>query len=639
MNAIRRVKIRQNMNRSETVIPVAADSCFRFEMFPEGGNLIAGLPSRLVFKATDGRGYPVDVAGVLYADGISPTEFQSAHAGMGSVEFTPSADRTYRIHLANGKSYPLPEIRPQGLSLRLINRDSAFLEFQVLQSAEQPARIVYLTGQIRGMVCCAARGLLKDSLKIRMPLEEFPAQGIAEFTLYDENLLPRAERLAYLHPGKRLYITANVPKKYFATREKVEVKINVTDEKGQPVIAHLGVGIFDNAYNNNDPSGILTHCYLSSQIRGKIYNPAYYFDEKNKDRSAAMDLLLLTQGWRRYVWRADSSTTRGQAVVTDGITGLRTVGEKKRKDAAVLQLVKIFDTNGNAQFVAVDSTGYFAIDADLMNTFNPGYLYLQPMLPKELKPELGMDDPFKTISRIRAMKKTFHPPVNPETGLQREDDPPPIIGSEVILLNEVTVTGKSRRPLRDKFPGHLDSLAQMDLGPWECDHGSLENYLPGYTHHHDPEYCPCPAPTKRHPPVIGKRYEILKPKYNPDSGPGDCRFIVEDRRIIVYEGPAYSDEELLRMNGLWRVKGYYGVREFYHSDETDMQSSLPDARNTLFRSPSVITDKQGQATVSFYCSDLNTAFTGRIEGVDGAGLLGASAFEFSVLKMPSLKKE
>jgi hypothetical protein len=67
-----------------------------------------------------------------------------------------------------------------------------------------------------------------------------------------------------------------------------------------------------------------------------------------------------------------------------------------------------------------------------------------------------------------------------------------------------------------------------------------------------------------------------------------------------------------------------------------MQSSLPDARNTLFWSPAVVTDENGEATVSFYCSDLNTTFTGRIEGTDGAGLLGLSNFDFRVLKIPAV---
>ncbi len=62
---------------------------------------------------------------------------------------------------------------------------------------------VYLVGQIRGTVCCVAKGLLKDRLKMKIPLSEFPYQGIAEFTLFNA-AQPVAERLVYVHPEKKL---------------------------------------------------------------------------------------------------------------------------------------------------------------------------------------------------------------------------------------------------------------------------------------------------------------------------------------------------------------------------------------------------------------------------------------------------
>jgi hypothetical protein len=486
-----------------------------------------------------------------------------------------------------------------------------------------------------------ARGLLRDSLKVQLPLKEFPGQGIAVITLYDEKLQPVAERLVYVHPEKKLCITATTDKKNYLTREKVSVKIRTTDEKGNPVAAHLGISVYDPYYGNpEDPTNILTHAYLSSQIRGKLYDPGYYFDEKNSGREVALDLLLLTQGWRRYVWQPENLTPHGPDVVYDEITGIQKV-KKKKNDQAVLQVIKVSDADKNTQFITVDSAGYFAVDASLLKTFNSGYLYLKPMLPEKFNPALVIDDPFEAILHAKKIKKAFYPLACPDFA-EAADERPLVTSQGVILLNEVIVTGKSGKIIRDKYMGQLDSLAQMHLGPWVCEEGHLENYLPGYTHHHDPRYCPCPVPVKqRSIPVKGKLYALFKPKYfdNCKGKGGGCCFMVLDRIKITYSGPVYSDEELLRMNGLWRTKGYYGVREFYQPDEVDMQSSLPDSRNTLFRSPSVVTDENGEATVSFYSSDLNTGFVGRIEGTDGMGLLGMSAFDFRVLKVPVFGKE
>jgi hypothetical protein len=626
-SALRRVKIQKDISQSDTAKTLPTAEGFRFETFPEGGNLIAGISSKLAFKATDGHGYPVDVSGALYQDDTLLLEFASVHAGMGLIQFTPLQDKTYQIRLANGETYPLPEIFPYGMTLRLTEQGSEFLRFTISQSEGLPKQNFYLTGQLRSMVCCVAKGLLKSELNVKIPLNEFPGQGIAVFTLFNEKGLPVAERLVYVHPKKKLYITVSQNKKVYRTRENARIKIKVTDEKGQPVIAHLGVSVFEALYNNpNDPANILTHVYLSSQIRGKIYDPASCFDEKNKDRKAAMELLLLTQGWRRYVWQADNLKPKGQAVVTDEITGIQTV--KRKKEKSLEQFILVSDVNDNSQWIETDSTGYFAIDAGIMKNLQRGYLYLKPLLSKEFKPELNIEDPFSSINKIRPVKETFYPLANRNDRPKEETARPPVIRLDsVIALDEIVVTAKAQRPFRDKYMGHLDSLAQKDFGPWVCEHGWLENYLPGYTHHHDPTYCPWPNDAGKHSlPVIGKTYYIMKAKYYDNH-----RFDVEDEKYITYQGPNYSDEELLKMNNLWRVKGYYSTPEFYQPDDMEIFSSLPDARNTLLWAPSIITDEKGEATVSFYSSDINTGFTGRIEGVGGTGLLGATTFEFRVI--------
>ena len=262
---------------------------FRFNLFPEGGNLVSGLPFRLAFKATGSGGCPVDVEGTLYQDEIPVLSFKSSHDGMGVIPFTPSSGKEYRIELANGYSYALPEIYRQGMGLRLSGRDGKQLEFLISQTEGLSDQEVYLVGQIRGTVCCVAKGLLKDRLKMKIPLSEFPYQGIAEFTLFNAAMQPVAERLVYVHPEKKLHIDIVTEKESYVLREKATLKVKVTDDNGHPVKADLGISVFDKAYSNpDDRVNMLAYCYLSSQIRGAVCRPAYYFDEKNADRMQAM---------------------------------------------------------------------------------------------------------------------------------------------------------------------------------------------------------------------------------------------------------------------------------------------------------------------------------------------------------------
>lgn len=632
----RKIKIVKNISHSGISV-LSKDSTFRFELFPEGGNLVYGILSKLAFKATDGKGNPVSIEGMLYQDDKPLSEIKSTHDGMGAILFTPLEGKKYQIELKNGKNYALPEIHSEGMIFRLSKQGKGGLNFIVSRSGGLPDQEIYLIGQMRGMVCCMAKGILKDNLKITIPLNNFFYQGIAEFTLFNEAMQPIAERLVYVHPGKKLHIVLESDKKSYAIREKATVKVRVTDEGGMPVRANLGISIYDQAYNNwDDPVNILAHCYLLSQIRGKIYDPAYYFNEKNKDRGEVLDLLLLTQGWRRYIWDMRNPAYQGNIFLTDEIAGTQTVRSNKKNinDQKSEQLIQVSGPEGNSLFVWTDSAGRFTVDQNMMKELQGGYVYLKPMLSEKFKPELEIDDLFSAIDAVRSKRRNYYPIIDLLQDEKERTFTHPVVSQDsTILLDEITITGKGRKPFRDKFMGRLDSLAQKDLGPWVCAHGWLENYKEGYTHHHDPRYCPSPDDGEpRTVPVIGKTYSIMKAEYFPCSASGGWCFKPIDRQKVVYQGVIYSEEELLRMNNLWRTKGYYSVREFYQPDEVDMQLSIPDARNTLIWAPSVITDDRGEATVSFYCSDINTEFIGLAEGVDGSGLLGTARCQFRVIR-------
>lgn len=87
--------------------------------------------------------------------------------------------------------------------------------------------------------------------------------------MFDGTMQPIAERLVYVHPEKRLNISIELDKDNYVLREKATLKIKVTDDGGKPIQANLGISVFDKIYvNPADPANILTHCYLTSQIRG-----------------------------------------------------------------------------------------------------------------------------------------------------------------------------------------------------------------------------------------------------------------------------------------------------------------------------------------------------------------------------------
>lgn len=610
----------------------------RLGLYPEGGYLVQGIKNYVAFKATDNQGMPVPLSGWLCENRARILNIESSHDGMGLLSFVPHEGVRYMVQLTNGQEFPLPSSLRSGMVMHLEHTDRKNVVFSARQPRGSMPRRISLFVQMRGVPCYQAGGILRDSLIISLPMSGFPGQGIAEATLFDEQQRPIAERLFYVLPDKQLTITARPSKEVYIRRDKGEVRIHVTDSEGKPVQAEICMSIFDKAYMSQAyRETMLSYNFLSTQIRGNIHHPAYYFDRKNPDRLQALDLLLLTQGWRRYTWQASRKDYHGKPFLCDNIIGMETVRSRKMKRNTTNggeQVIQVFGPSGDSQFLWTDSVGNFSVPVSVMNTLRGGYVYIKPLLGKEFKPHLTLSDGTVLIDSIRKSKKSYLSYLN-NVEKEKGDVEPIMTPAGTVLLNEVLVTRKRRMPFRDKFMGRLDSLAQFNLNTaWVCPDGSqepgtvghLNDYWEGYTHH------PAGSPGanyggKRLKPEIGKRYELIK--YLPRE---DGEWYLADITSIVYQGQLYTDEELLRMNNITRCKGYYGQREFYTPDSAEMLSPLPDARNTLLWNPSVQTDKNGDATVPFWTSDINTQFVGVVEGTDGLGLLGSGTFEFHVSK-------
>lgn len=185
----------------------------KLTFFPEGGNLIDGVTAKVAFKALDAKGMPVAVAGVLQENGRTVVRLESLHDGMGSFMLQPRRGAVYRAVLPDSTLFDFPEVASSGLSLFLRKQTEEYVEFFISQPKGSPSQKIHLAGKMRGSLYCAAEGMLHENLRVRIPLREFPLQGIAEFTLYNEAMQPMAERLVYIHPQKKLHIELQTDRK------------------------------------------------------------------------------------------------------------------------------------------------------------------------------------------------------------------------------------------------------------------------------------------------------------------------------------------------------------------------------------------------------------------------------------------
>lgn len=596
-----------------------------FRLFPEGGRLIDGVGSLVAFKATYSDGFPEDVSGKVQEDGQEIISFRSEHDGMGKFLITPHKGRKYEVILADGRVYPLATIESDGLSLHLIRSNKTEISLLV-SSTSNETRQFSVFAQMRGIPCCSAKGKVKGKQIVRLPIDNFLYQGIAEITLVDGEGNPVAERLVYVNPDKnRLRIEAKPNHQSYHRREEGKVCLKVTDETGHSVMSELAVSIFDKAYiYQPGHENIMSHCFLSTQIRGNIFNPTYYFDEQNKDRLQALDLLLLTQGWRKY----ENKQSDIFPMLSDGISGRITIS-KKHNSASSQQLLRTFTPQSDTCYVWTDENGQFDIIPDQMNVL-PGNVYIKPLSSKKYKVQILLDNPFDSINAYRRGLPRY---TTLACHRDNDNDERTVVnGFGTVMLDNVTVTARRHSPYRDKVTGYLDSLATMASGEWvcECHAANSRHYLNGYKgYSHHPDGCSATSYSgKRLMPKRGENYELIK--YEPMDGGGD--WVVTDIKTIEYAGPQYTEEELLKLYGMWKAQGYFPQREFYEPTSLELASTLPDPRNTLQWKPTILTNENGEAEVEFITSDINTEFIGIVEAIDGNGQMGCNTFTFRVVK-------
>jgi hypothetical protein len=608
----------------EVILPVPCrKNPIQFNVFPEGGTIISGIKTRVAFKAVNINGEPVNVNGTLYKNDSIEFAFISTHDGMGSFDFMPVKNAKYYIRLNESLTdsiYSFPEIEPEGLTLRLLSRGKDYLNFLVSKNFEEQFENIYLMVQIRGIIYGLTEAKLDKNLKIKVPLADMP-QGIAEVTLFNDKMMPVAERLVYINPQKKIKIHTILPDSIYPTRSKVNLKIITMDENNNPIKANIGLTVFDKLYENpSDSINILTQMYLSTQLKGRIYNPGYYFNEKNVNRESALDLLLTTQGWRRYIWNNANLKKldgRNTEIVSDDVKGQAylAIGKKRQPKDQVYMMAFSQEKDSTKIMLHSDSEGQFTVDYNMLKKWKNGYAYIKPFGSGINQLKIIIDDPFQVIDQTLNLKALSYPSFSLKTS-RIENAIAPINKLGVVIIKGVSIMGQKTTLRRDKYLGSLDSISNLNptrsavspmdwvckVGVWDCPNHSRD--YPGSS---------SPVPGKVYYDAHGMRH-------------------VAGNTIPNQE---LSEEALLKKFNIYKIKSYNNYKEFYQPNyDKEFESiSVPDYRNTLMWAPSIVTNDKGEATVSFYCSDFNTEFVGRIEGVGGVNLLGIGNFKFTVRKL------
>ncbi|MEX2118991.1 MAG: MG2 domain-containing protein [Pirellulales bacterium] len=295
--------------------------------YPEGGELVAGLENRVYFDARDPLGDPVHVEGHVVDDGgRKMAQLKTIHDGMGSFRLTPEAGRKYQLELTSPAGVTTNDSLPDPNDkawLVLDTGDGVFEAAAPLELSLQAARTdrpivvaaVCRGAQVAEQATVTERGIQRVSLPV-----DPRAAGVIRVTVYDysgEAPLPVAERLVYRRPARRLQVDVQSPRERYSPGEAVELSFEVNDEDGQPAQAALGVSVVDDALlslADDDSPAMTTHFFLTSEVdKPADLEDADFYLAHSPKAAQALDLLLGTQGWRRFVERQlDESIKSGQ---------------------------------------------------------------------------------------------------------------------------------------------------------------------------------------------------------------------------------------------------------------------------------------------------------------------------------------
>lgn len=294
-------------------IPIALEDV-NVSVFPEGGDLVAGLPSRVYLSARDPQNEPVEVEGRVVDDrGAVVSDFKSVWGGMARLSFTPEKDRAYSVKLtkpkgaATAKTFALPAAKASGCTLRSVDDYlSAEAEVKVkVQCTEKQTVLATAVLRERLLASTSVDVLPGSASTVSLPVAKGDA-GALRVTLFDMERRPLAERVVYRGLGAEMRVSVKADRAAYSPRDKVTLTVETKDASGKPVAADVALSVVDDTvlkYADDKEGHILAQLYLLPEMPGQtVREPNFYF---SKDRRApeAMDLLLGTQGYRRFTWK------------------------------------------------------------------------------------------------------------------------------------------------------------------------------------------------------------------------------------------------------------------------------------------------------------------------------------------------
>lgn len=440
--------------------------------FPEGGNLIHSLMNNVAFKAVDENGLPVNVVlEIKNNKNETVTGVSSSHDGMGYFSIVPQVQESYYAVIVNDpltKKYTLPAPTDRGVTLSVKNSANG-KSIKVEQLANNDTfKAAYMIGQMQNNIVFRQnfkndKNLFGGTIQTRDLLS-----GILHITIFNKDGMPLAERLTfvdnkeYILPGALTVDTLNTNE-----RKRNHYSILLPDT----VIGNFSVSVTDADYELTEAreQNIYSYFLLSSDLKGYINNPAWYFSGE-ASRANSLDLVMMTNGWTRFRWEDATKNTPPTPVHKDNsfisLKGLVTV-EGRKKPLANQELIYFItptDTSqrkfGRPAFLQTDSMGIFSIDSMIFfGKMNILFSEIRGKKSKFIKVRLDSDSLYKNYN-LPTVRIPYKDTLSNETTVKMSDHYNDYLRASGLMLENVTVKAKlktKQEQLEEKYSSAMFS--------------------------------------------------------------------------------------------------------------------------------------------------------------------------------------
>lgn len=638
------------------------------QFFPEGGQLIAGSRGRVAFKAVGADGLSRTVSGVLKDQtGAVIREFSTEHAGMGAFVFTPAQGATYSATMTfedgSQKTLDLPKVLASGYNLFVNNQDDTSIKVSISASADLlgPSPVT-LIAESNGVVKFAGRNMLnKPNLVASIPKDRFQT-GIVRLTLFSAGMTPVAERLVFVRRTPTIEMTIENNKPEYGLREKVDMSLKTRDGANAPVAVAYSLAVINESKipsDEDDETTILSNLLLSSDLKGYIEKPNYYFSSVSEVKDQHLDLLMMTQGWSRFTWK---NTLAGifPNIVFKPETGIsisgtvKTLGGKPVANGKVMILASKGD--GLLLDTVTGADGRFSFD-DLKFTDSTRFVIQARNAKDKRNVEIELDRvPPQLVTKSKNSPDivlNVNASMLPYLQVRRDEYAELRKRGLVrrnILLDEVRVSEK-KPPLKNSSnlngAGRADAVITGDkLRNCVTIEQCLQGQVAGVVFRNGIAYSTRSMNTPMQIIVDGM---YVEPDYLTIIQPFDVESIEVLRTIgntAIYgmrggggvlvintrrgePNYAYSYAPGITT---YSPAGYHVAREFYspNYDSPKLNKTLPDLRTTVLWVPHGVTDSSGKGKMSYFTSDNPGVYKVVAEGLDSKGGIFRKVFRYTV---------